>query len=52
MFCPEPGEALATKSVNAAFIGADLDLRLRRLGATTIVALGLTTDRRVSTTAR
>ncbi len=29
---PEPGEALATKSVNAAFIGTDLDLRLRRWG--------------------
>ncbi len=40
------------KSVNAAFIGADLDARLRRLGATAIVAFGLTTDRCVSTTVR
>lgn len=51
-FSPEPGEALVTKSVNAAFIGTDLDLRLRRLRATTIVAFGLTTDRCVSTTVR
>ena len=51
-FFPEPGEALVTKSVNAAFIGTDLDLRLRRLRATTIVAFGLTTDRCVSTTVR
>jgi nicotinamidase-related amidase len=28
-FSPEPGEAPPAKSVNAAFIGADLDLRLR-----------------------
>jgi nicotinamidase-related amidase len=51
-FAPGAGEALVTKSVNAAFIGTDLDLRLRRLGATTVVALGLTTDRCVSTTVR
>lgn len=51
-FSPQPGEALVAKSVNAAFIGTDLDLRLRRLGATTIVAFGLTTDRCVSTTVR
>lgn len=51
-FSPRPGEALVAKSVNAAFIGADLDLRLRRLRATTIVAFGQTTDRCVSTTVR
>ncbi|MFX8554435.1 isochorismatase family protein, partial [Acinetobacter baumannii] len=39
-FAPAPGEALVTKSVNAAFIGTDLDLRLRRLGADTIVVFG------------
>ena len=27
-FEPRPGEALVTKSVNSAFIGTDLDLRL------------------------
>jgi len=51
-FVPAQGEALVPKSVNSAFIGTDLDLRLRRLGATTVVAFGLTTDRCVSTTVR
>jgi nicotinamidase-related amidase len=51
-FSPRPGEPLVTKSVNAAFIGTDLDLRLRRLGATAIVVFGLTTDMCVSTTVR
>jgi nicotinamidase-related amidase len=46
------GEALVAKSVNAAFIGTDLDLRLRRLGARSVVVFGLTTDMCVSTTAR
>ena len=41
-----------TKSVNAAFIGTDLDLRLRRLGVEQVVLFGLTTDMCVSTTAR
>lgn len=40
------------KSVNAAFIGTDLDLRLRRLGATGVVLFGISTDMCVSTTAR
>jgi nicotinamidase-related amidase len=30
-FEPLEGEPLVTKSVNSAFIGTDLDLRLRRL---------------------
>jgi nicotinamidase-related amidase len=51
-FAPEPGEALVAKTVNAAFIGTDLDSRLRHLGAATLVAFGLTTDRCVSTTVR
>ena len=41
-----------TKSVNAAFIGTDLDLRLRRLGVDTVVLFGISTDMCVSTTAR
>ena len=45
-------EPLVTKSVNAAFIGTDLDLRLRRLGVEQVVLFGLTTDMCVSTTAR
>jgi nicotinamidase-related amidase len=51
-FEPHPGEPLVTKSVNAAFIGTDLDLRLRRLGVTSVVLFGISTDMCVSTTAR
>jgi len=51
-FAPQGGEPLVTKSVNAAFIGTDLDLRLRRLGVTQVVLFGLTTDMCVSTSAR
>lgn len=51
-FEPAEGEALVSKSVNAAFIGTDLDLRLRRLQATRLVVFGLTTDMCVSTTVR
>jgi nicotinamidase-related amidase len=49
---PRAGEPLVTKSVNAAFIGTDLDLRLRRLGVTSVVLFGISTDMCVSTTAR
>lgn len=51
-FEPEPGEPAVRKSVNAAFIGTDLDLRLRRMGVETIVAFGISTDMCVSTTTR
>lgn len=51
-FEPRDGEPLVTKSVNAAFIGTDLDLRLRRLGVDTVVLFGISTDMCVSTTAR
>jgi nicotinamidase-related amidase len=51
-FAPEPGEGLIVKSVNSAFIGTDLDLRLRRLGTEAIVALGMSTDMCLSTTVR
>ncbi|RPE79940.1 cysteine hydrolase family protein [Vulcaniibacterium tengchongense] len=51
-FEPRPGEALVRKSVNAAFIGTDLDLRLRRLGVEHVVLFGISTDMCVSTTAR
>lgn len=51
-FEPLPGEAVIAKSVNAAFIGTDLDLRLRRLGVTCVVLFGISTDMCVSTTAR
>ena len=51
-FGPQGHEPLVTKSVNSAFIGTDLDLRLRRLGARHVVAFGISTDMCVSTTIR
>ncbi len=51
-FEPRQGEPLVSKSVNAAFIGTDLDLRLRRAGIDTVVLFGISTDMCVSTTAR
>ncbi|MDR3497325.1 MAG: cysteine hydrolase family protein [Ancalomicrobiaceae bacterium] len=51
-FAPEQGEPVVPKSVNAAFIGTDLDLRLRRLAADSVVVFGITTDQCVSTTVR
>ena len=51
-FAPREGEPLVTKSVNAAFIGTDLDLRLRRIGAETVVLFGVSTDMCVSTSVR
>lgn len=51
-FEPKGDEPLLRKSVNAAFIGTDLDLRLRRLGVTSVVLFGISTDMCVSTTAR
>ncbi|MGY2053016.1 cysteine hydrolase family protein [Methylobacterium sp. JK268] len=51
-FEPRDGEPVVAKSVNSAFIGTDLDLRLRRLGATDLVVFGLTTDMCVSTSVR
>ena len=51
-FAPRGAEPLVSKSVNAAFIGTDLELRLRRLGIETVVAFGISTDICVSTTTR
>lgn len=51
-FEPQGDEPLVTKSVNAAFIGTDLDLRLRRLDADTVVLFGISTDMCVSTSVR
>ena len=51
-FGPQGDEPLITKSVNSAFIGTDLDLRLKRLGARHVVVFGISTDMCVSTTIR
>ena len=51
-FEPLQGEPLVTKSVNSAYIGTDLDLRLKRLGARHVVTFGISTDMCVSTTVR
>lgn len=51
-FGPQGEEAVVGKSVNAAFIGTDLELRLRRLDIDTVVVFGITTDQCVSTTVR
>ena len=51
-FAPMPGEKLVSKSVNSAFIGTDLDLHLRRIGAKSIITFGISTDMCVSTTIR
>ncbi|MFD2261774.1 cysteine hydrolase family protein [Lacibacterium aquatile] len=51
-FAPQRYEPVIGKSVNSAFIGTDLDLRLRRLGIEKIVLFGISTDMCVSTTTR
>ncbi|MGE7368348.1 cysteine hydrolase family protein [Neorhizobium sp. NPDC001467] len=51
-FEPQEGEAVIRKSVNAAFIGTDLDLRLRRMKCDTVVIFGISTDMCVSTSVR
>jgi len=49
---PRDGEPLIEKTVNSAFIGTDLEERLRRQGITAVVITGLTTNHCVETTAR
>jgi len=51
-FEPRDGEPVVAKGVNSAFIGTDLDLRLKRLGIRTVVVFGISTDMCVSTTVR
>ena len=51
-FGPQGDEPLITKSVNSSFIGTDLDLQLKRLGAKHVIPFGISTDQCVSTTIR
>ena len=46
---PLPGEPVIYKSVNSAFIGTDLEERLRAREIHTLVIVGITTDHCVST---
>ena len=46
------GEVLLHKTVNSAFIGTDLEQRLRDLQASTVIIVGLTTNHCCETTAR
>jgi nicotinamidase-related amidase len=49
---PLSGEPVVSKTVNSAFIGTDLEERLRRSGADAVVLAGMITNHCVSTTAR
>ncbi|MCA1593003.1 MAG: cysteine hydrolase [Acidobacteria bacterium] len=49
---PQPGEPVIQKRVNCAFIGTDLESRLRENNLYTLVITGLSTPHCVSTTAR
>ncbi|HEV2111873.1 MAG TPA: isochorismatase family protein [Gammaproteobacteria bacterium] len=49
---PLAGETVIGKHMNSAFIGTDLEARLRTQGISTVVIAGLTTQHCVSTTVR
>lgn len=49
---PLTNEPVIQKNVNSAFIGTDLEARLKQNGYNTLVIVGLTTDHCVSTTTR
>lgn len=51
-FRPQGAEPMIHKSVNCAFVGTDLELRLRRLNIKKVVLFGLYADMCVSTSAR
>ncbi len=52
MVLPQHDEPVIQKKVNSAFIGTNLEERLRQRGITTLVIVGLTTNHCVETTTR
>ena len=52
MVAPNDGEPVIQKQVNSAFIGTDLERRLRQAGVESLVIAGLTTDHCVSSSVR
>jgi nicotinamidase-related amidase len=49
---PLPGETVIGKSTNSAFIGTDLEARLRAAGRETLVVAGVATSNSVEATVR
>ncbi len=49
---PLANEPVITKNVNSAFIGTDLEQRLKEMGINTLIIVGLTTNHCISTTTR
>ena len=49
---PEKGEVVVVKDVNGGFIGTNLELQLRRIGASRLVVAGFFTNMCVETTVR
>lgn len=49
---PLPGEVVVTKHVCTAFVGTDLEARLRSLGAEHVIIVGVITNNSVESTAR
>lgn len=49
---PLPGETIIAKQTNSAFIGTDLEARLRKAGQTTLVIAGVITNNSVEATVR
>ncbi len=49
---PKPGETVMAKRTNSAFIGTDLEARLKRGGTDTLVIVGVITNNSVEATAR
>ncbi|MEL6505701.1 MAG: cysteine hydrolase family protein [Pseudomonadota bacterium] len=51
-FDPQPGDVVVTKDVNSAFIGTDMELRLRQHGVNRLVIAGFFTNFCVETSTR